>query len=155
MNLVEANRTIRQMMNDNGLNGWNVRWVNTRSRAGQCKHGSRELNFSAVLLKEFSDAKAMNTITHEIAHALVGPGQGHGYVWQAKHRSLGGNGMKSWGDDDAETTKAIIANTSRWAGVCMVSKERVYFLNRLTKARERGVTPCRCHNEAVKWMPNN
>lgn len=148
MNLIEADKTIRDLMYQHGLHGWSVRWVNTRSRAGQCKHTVRELNFSRVLLRAFSDEEAMDTITHEIAHALVGPGHKHDLVWVRQHRALGGSGREHWHNID------VVRENHRWAGVCGVSNEKVYFLNRLTRKRQFGVTRCRCHNHPVKWVPN-
>ena len=136
-------------MDLHGLGQWTIRWVNTRNRAGQCKHRERELNFSTHLMRAFSDEEAMDTITHEIAHALVGPGHKHDYVWQRQHRALGGSGKEHW--DNRE----VSLRTAKWHGVCVVSQQTVYAMNRLTTARRQGTTPCKCHRKGVRWVPNN
>jgi hypothetical protein len=41
-------------------------------------------------------------LSHEIAHALVGPGHDHDDVWRAKDLSIGGKGER-YLDDEAES----------------------------------------------------
>ena len=46
-----------------------------------------ELSVSFVLRATWSDVR--DTILHEIAHAIVGPGHGHDAVWQTAERRIG------------------------------------------------------------------
>src|SRR5215471_13596338 len=39
------------------------------------------------------DGTYNNTMTHEIAHAIVGPNHGHDQVWTEKHLEMGGDGQ--------------------------------------------------------------
>ena len=41
----------------------------------------------------------VDTILHEIAHALVGLKAGHGPIWQRKAREIGCNGLRCFGDE--------------------------------------------------------
>jgi predicted SprT family Zn-dependent metalloprotease len=58
-----------------------------------------------VLYEHLSPEKQMNTITHEIAHALVGHVHGHDHVWRRKHLELGGDGRTCSDMEFDETTK--------------------------------------------------
>ena len=46
-----------------------------------------ELSVSFVLRATWSDIR--DTLLHEIAHAIVGPGHGHDAVWQTAARRIG------------------------------------------------------------------
>jgi predicted SprT family Zn-dependent metalloprotease len=63
-----------------------------------------------------------DTILHEIAHVLVGPGHGHGAAWQAVAKSVGAKPQEN-GDTD------IRAQLAPWVGTCPaghVSTARYY-----------------------------
>lgn len=65
--------------------GWSFRWDNARRRAGCCWHSRKVISLSRHyvglnIVDRFDDI--VDTILHEIAHALVGPGIGHGQQWK-------------------------------------------------------------------------
>ncbi|NCA70157.1 MAG: sprT domain-containing protein [Sphingobacteriia bacterium] len=66
------------------LADWSFGW-NRRLRAhGLCRFDRRCIELSAVLTAHEPDGDfVLNTIRHEIAHALAGPGAGHGPRWRA------------------------------------------------------------------------
>lgn len=70
--------------------GWHFNWDNAKSRGGQCNHTYRRISMSRHLVPLWTDEQVFDTLIHEIAHALVGPKQGHGPVWAAKMREIGG-----------------------------------------------------------------
>ncbi|WRQ08712.1 SprT-like domain-containing protein [Mycobacterium phage miche] len=96
------------------LGGYTVKLDNAKRRAGQCNHGLRVISLSKYLMAQRSYEDTHNTITHEIAHALVGPGHRHDAVWSRKHRELGGDGKRCFEHTDEKTP---------WVGRCPHGKE--------------------------------
>jgi hypothetical protein len=45
-------------------------------------------------LLPMGEARVKNTLMHEIAHAIVGPGHGHNHVWRSKAIELGSDGQR-------------------------------------------------------------
>lgn len=89
MNRNEAVRLTTNLMNRHGLDSWFFKWSHAKLIHGQCHHSQRKI----VLSKHFVDLNDVDcieqTILHEIAHALVGHGHGHDYVWRMKAREIG------------------------------------------------------------------
>lgn len=77
------------LMDEHGLYDWSFQWDNAKSRAGVCKFGQKVIGMSRMWAEHASDDDIINTILHEIAHALVGPGEGHGPRWQAMAKRIG------------------------------------------------------------------
>lgn len=63
---------------------------------GVCKHGLKRIEFSKHFLNSPWE-EVTDTILHEIAHALVGPKQGHNHVWRAKCVEIGANPRRTAG----------------------------------------------------------
>jgi len=81
-------------MIDEYIPGWTFVIDNAHRRLGQCRYLPREIGISRCVLQHADDHALMNTLTHEIAHAIVGRGHGHDSVWQRKHIGLGGDGER-------------------------------------------------------------
>ncbi|ASR87250.1 SprT-like protease [Mycobacterium phage LastHope] len=114
MSQMEAHQITVGLIREHGLIGWTVAWDNARRRAGQCRYSTRTISLSRALLRQRSYDDTMMTITHEIAHALVGPKHGHNAVWAAKHRELGGNGQRCFEHLD---------ESAPWMGTCSHGKK--------------------------------
>src|SRR6476661_4920162 len=69
-------------------------WSRGTTVHGQCSYTRRVIKLSKPYALVATQDQIFNTITHEIAHAVVGSGHGHDFVWQNKHRQLGGNGKR-------------------------------------------------------------
>lgn len=84
MNLIAATELAQQLMRKHGLiqRGWILVWDNAKRRFGQCRHHSRILRLSKPLTSLNLEVDVRDVILHEIAHALVGPRQGHNQVWK-------------------------------------------------------------------------
>ncbi|AJA43754.1 SprT-like protease [Mycobacterium phage Marcoliusprime] len=114
MTLAQARQITMSLIREHGLTGWTVRFDNARRRAGVCSYRDRTIGLSKPLMAQRSYDDTMMTITHELAHALVGPRHGHDAVWAAKHRSLGGNGKRCFEHFD---------ESAPWIGTCGHGKQ--------------------------------
>jgi len=79
----------RGLLEEHGLSGWQFQIDNARQRCGSCHYQRREITLSRHFIKLNSATEIRITLLHEIAHALVGPGQAHGPQWQQAARRLG------------------------------------------------------------------
>lgn len=75
---------------------WRFRWDYAKVRLGLTQFRSRHLSFSRPLTESIRYDTARDTILHEIAHALAGPGHHHDQVWRDIHLSIGGNGRRGY-----------------------------------------------------------
>lgn len=105
-------RLVRQMMNQHGLTAWKINWSRAKKTHGRCFHDTRVLEFSAVAFGLIGEDEVRNTILHEIAHALAGPGHGHDSTWVRIHRSIGGTGAQYVTKEAAQTIPTA------WVGKC-------------------------------------
>jgi predicted SprT family Zn-dependent metalloprotease len=70
--------------------GWTFRLSNRKRAVGTCIHDEKVIEVSKYYIESHPD-EIEDTIRHEIAHALVGPGHGHDYVWRRKCVEVGAN----------------------------------------------------------------
>lgn len=61
--------------------GWHFEFSKSYSSLGTCWHGKKLIVFSEKWLK-LPYEEILDTILHEIAHALCGRGEGHGPKWK-------------------------------------------------------------------------
>lgn len=76
------------------LAGWRFKFDNAKSRLGMTNYTYRTISLSAPLVAVNEEATILDTIRHEIAHALVGSTHGHDAVWRSMARSIGGLGVR-------------------------------------------------------------
>lgn len=80
----------RDLMDSHGLHDWKLGFTDHRGRTlGSTTHASRTISLSAAHMVVIPAAERRDTVLHEIAHALLPPGENHGWRWQAKAREVG------------------------------------------------------------------
>lgn len=84
--------------NHSELKGWTVTFNNRKRAFGVCNYSKLQIELSSILVPVMTDEAILDTIIHEIAHALT-RGHNHDRVWQAKCIELGGNGQRCGGPD--------------------------------------------------------
>jgi predicted SprT family Zn-dependent metalloprotease len=65
--------------------GWKFKWDYAKRRAGRCSYHKKLISLSIYYVRLNIDSNlddVIDTILHEIAHALIGPGMHHGPEWQ-------------------------------------------------------------------------
>lgn len=79
----------RRLMEEHGLTGWTLAFVEARRRLGDCHYQDRVIRISRAHALEGSEEQIRDTVLHEIAHAIAGPEAGHGPLWRATARRIG------------------------------------------------------------------
>ncbi|WP_130014133.1 SprT-like domain-containing protein [Serinicoccus sediminis] len=113
MELEEAGALARGLMRRHGLAGWGFGFDRAKVRAGACHWTDRRITLSRAITAVHDEGQVRETVLHEVAHALVGPGHGHDAVWRARARSLGASGERCYAVG-AEGP----AVPGRWEGRC-------------------------------------
>lgn len=118
-------------------------WDSAKRRYGRCSYGRKIISLSRVLTELREEAAILNTILHEIAHAIVYRDYhitGHNETWRKIFISIGGNGL-TCSDDVCD-----MASISKYIGYC--PNGHVHYRDRIPK-RETSCGICCVHfNEA-------
>ena len=77
------------LMRDHNLVGWTFRFDRAVRRFGQTTYDNHTITLSGPLTDGSVEAVVRNTVLHEIAHALIGPGFGHGITWRRQAAAIG------------------------------------------------------------------
>jgi predicted SprT family Zn-dependent metalloprotease len=79
----------RKLLRAHGLHGWAFTYNRRKRAMGFCCYTERSVELS-IFFVEHNDIDAiLDTLLHEIAHALTGPDHGHDAVWKARCLELG------------------------------------------------------------------
>jgi predicted SprT family Zn-dependent metalloprotease len=106
MNLFKAEQLAKELMHKHNLRGWSFRFDNARRRFGRCSYSRKLITLSSALVAINDEAKVKDTILHEIAHALVGSGHGHDWVWKTKAIEIGCDGKRCYSSEDIRTPES-------------------------------------------------
>lgn len=123
--------------------GWRFVFDNAKTRGGQCRHHDQVISMSRNLVTLWTEDQVREVMIHEIAHALVGPGQGHGRVWAAKMRELGAVPSST---HNFETVRG------RYAAYCDSCDRVVHHAHRLTSAMRAGRHLHSTCRTPVRWV---
>lgn len=125
MNLSDAQDLAIDLMHQHGLREpenfgstgshpfWIFRWIRSKNVFGRCSYGPVfAISLSCALVSLNPEADVRDTILHEIAHALVGPGHNHDIMWRIKAAEIGARPERCY------QRSAITTPPSRWLGRC-------------------------------------
>jgi predicted SprT family Zn-dependent metalloprotease len=137
MQLTEAKKLAINLMEQHGLldKGWYFEFDNARRRFGVCRYGTKSIGLSKHLVSLNDEARVKNTILHEIAHALVGPGYGHDHVWRRKAIEIGCDGQRCYSSKVVETPE------SRYIAECK-GCGKVHKRHKMTRSLKFGSSSC-------------
>jgi predicted SprT family Zn-dependent metalloprotease len=79
---VQAEELARKLLNSFGLPDWSFRFNKSKVHLGLCLYGLKAIELSRHFVERNGFEMVADTLLHEIAHALVGPGHGHDAAWK-------------------------------------------------------------------------
>ena len=108
----EIRKTASRFLANHGLaeRGWVFRFDRAKRRAGCCNFNKKQISLAHSFCNVACDEEVKNTLLHEIAHALVGPGHRHNRVWRQKAQEIG---------CDAKVTHNLNFSEARYRVGCM------------------------------------
>lgn len=92
--LADIKEQASALLKRHGLKDWRFAFDDATRRAGSCQFTRRTITLSRHLARNAPEAEILDTLLHEIAHALVGPRHNHDAVWRAKAVALGSSGER-------------------------------------------------------------
>jgi superfamily II DNA or RNA helicase len=86
-----ATKLLRDELDKYNLNSWSIRLNQSDNTKyfGFCSHKDECIILSSHYIDQFPEPEVLNTIRHEVAHAICGPRNGHNEIWEAKAREIG------------------------------------------------------------------
>jgi predicted SprT family Zn-dependent metalloprotease len=139
MDLDELRAIAEREMTGHGLHGWTFGLSNARRRLGVCKYRTKRIEVGEYYARHSPEASVLDTLRHEIAHALAGPAAGHGPRWKAVAVRLGATPRAC--DNSPET----VVPPGDWRATCP-SCTKTY--HRYRRPKSLGGYRCRCQSRS-------
>lgn len=92
--------------------GWSFQFNQAHTYAGLCRPKGKTIEISEPLAKVSTEEFILDTIRHEVAHALAGCHNQHNHVWKAWARKVGATPKVTYKEDDAQ--KALLMSKVKW-----------------------------------------
>ena len=112
MNAYKALGIARDLMKWHGLEDWSLSYDRAVRRFGVCRRADRHIGLSMKLVELNGEDAVIDTILHEIAHALSPAHVGHGYQWRVIARSIGCDGRRCY-------ESGVITPPRKYLGTCL------------------------------------
>lgn len=96
MQLLQARLLANHYLNLHGLSksGWRFAFDESVSHFGCCSYREKVIFLSRPMTLTITEEKTIDTILHECAHALIGPGHNHDAEWKKVAKSIGCRGER-------------------------------------------------------------
>lgn len=117
--------------------------VNTnKTRLGVCKYKHFRIEVSTHHIASATVEQITDTILHEIAHAIAGPGAGHGVHWFVQARKIGCNGKRCG---------TMVKPEPNFIGTCNACGAQLKRYRRATTGIMRHVKPSGLKCGVIEW----
>lgn len=137
MDLEELDEMARQEFKKYGLRGWTFGLAKARRRLGVCKFKAKRIEIGAYYARHNPTENVLDTLRHEIAHALAGPAAKHGPRWKAIAIRLGAK------PQSCETADEVVVEPGDWQATCPACNKTIHLYR-----APRSLTGYRCKCEA-------
>ncbi len=107
MDLKEAEKMAWSEMLRHNLKDWDFQFNDRRTCFGLCSYYKKTIYLSRYLVELNTPARVMNTIKHEIAHALLGPAHGHNETWKKLAVQIGCDGNRCYSEVNTVIPKPL------------------------------------------------
>ena len=112
MDLKELETIAIQEMARHGLRDWTFHLAQAKRRLGVCKYRSKRLEIAEYYATNSARETVLDTLFHEIAHAIAGPAARHGPAWKAVAIRLGATPRA------CETSNDVAILPGEWQATC-------------------------------------
>jgi SprT protein len=138
----EVARYARGLMNEHGLGHWSFGFDKARNRFGCCNYTLRTITLSEHIVGVNTLDRCIETVQHEVAHALAGYDAAHGPVWKTHARAVGLANPKRC------CSVADVAAVAKYRGFCSGCGDEP-----MAVRQQAPTTPftCRKHRKAITW----
>jgi predicted SprT family Zn-dependent metalloprotease len=126
-----ANREMKK----HGLHGWTFRLANAKRQLGVCKYRTKRIEIAEYYALNSPSETVLDTLLHEIAHAIAGPAARHGPAWKAVAMRIGARPRAC--DNSDETAM----KPGDWQATCPACKR---IIHRYKRPRSLSGYECRC-----------
>jgi predicted SprT family Zn-dependent metalloprotease len=131
-----------RMLASFGLGDWHFAYNRRKQSMGFCRYGMKTIELSGFLVARNGAEEIHDTILHEIAHALVGPGHGHDAVWKRKCLEIGARPVRC-GQADMPA--------GSWQAECAACARRFHRYRKPKQARGWFCRSCGRERGALVW----
>ena len=137
MDLKELEAIAVRELRAHGLHGWTFALAKTKRRLGVCKYRQKRIEIAEYYARHSPPETVLDTLLHEIAHAIAGPAAKHGPRWKAVAIRLGATPRS------CETSRQAVVEPGDWQATCSACQKTIHLYR-----APRSLTGYRCKCEA-------
>ena len=120
MDLKELEAIAGRELQKHGLIGWTFGFGDTKRRLGVCNFRKKRIEIAEYYALNSPHETVLDTLLHEIAHAIAGPTARHGPAWKAIAIRLGARPRA------CETSDEAIVKPGDWQTTCPACKKTIH-----------------------------
>ena len=124
MDLDELESIARRELTRHGLRDWDFAFTNTKRRIGACRYRLKRIEIAEYYARNSPPETVLDTLRHEIAHAIAGPDARHGPAWKAVAIRVGATPRA------CETSDTAVVQPGDWQATCPSCEKRVHLYRR-------------------------
>jgi predicted SprT family Zn-dependent metalloprotease len=133
MDLKELEAIANDEIVKHGLHGWTFGLGNTKRQLGVCKYRTKRIEIAEYYARNSPWETVLDTLLHEIAHAIAGPAARHGRAWKAVASRLGATPRA------CDNSQDPVMKPGDWQTTCPACKKTFHRYK-----RPRSLTGYRC-----------
>ncbi|MEO6810277.1 MAG: SprT-like domain-containing protein [Isosphaeraceae bacterium] len=124
MDLNELEAVANRELKEHGLYGWTFGLAQTRRRLGVCKYRTKRIEVAEYYARHSPEESVLDTLRHEIAHAIAGPRARHGPAWKAVAVRLGAAPFA------CASPGTAVVEPGDWQATCPACEQTAYLYRR-------------------------